>query len=177
MGMIKSNAESLIRKTTTTAFTSLPTTISTDDVKNSLDALTKPLRGVGVATASLILAIQSDHIPFYSDDVYLWLCLGMYPSLVEEEKNKVVKMIRANGELSVKYNLQEYRGLYEAVEGLRQRLKSDDDGEMVSCSDVDKVAFVLRHIDVSGYFGNDNEGKKRKHDGDEDTGAKLSKRQ
>lgn len=62
----------------------------------------------------------------------------------------MLNRIRPNGELNVKYNIPEYRQLWEAVRRLRARLAAQS-SDAVSCADVEKVAFVLRHYDVSGY--------------------------
>jgi hypothetical protein len=146
--------------------------------KQSLEALTSPLRGVGPATASLILSVAPESVPFYSDDVFLWLCVGVFPSATAAAAEK---RIRPNGELNVKYNLHEYRLLWEAVQRLRGRLGAD----VVSCADVEKVAFVLRHIDASGYSVGDGaastsaqevEGTKRKPDQDVQEGEERSER-
>ncbi|KAJ5297899.1 hypothetical protein PENANT_c012G08489 [Penicillium antarcticum] len=168
MGMIKANQQSTITKATSEAFTSLPvldpiTESEEAFPKASLDALTTSLRGVGPATASLILSIATvvgepvRQVPFYSDDAYLWLVLGAYPAANpgEGEGEAKVKGVKANGELDVKYNLKEFRGLWDEVQDLRARLKEDGDGlGSVSTVDVEKVAYVLRHIVVSGYdFG------------------------
>jgi ADA HAT complex component 1 len=131
--------------------------------KQSLETLTAPLRGVGPATASLILSVATEAAPFYSDDVFLWLCLGVFPSSAAaaaaedggEKKGGVSKRIRPNGELNVKYNIQEYRELWEAVQRLRARLAAQS-SDAVSCADAEKVAFVLRHYNVSVYSVEDN---------------------
>ncbi|EAW07881.1 uncharacterized protein ACLA_025980 [Aspergillus clavatus NRRL 1] len=155
----------------------------------ALDALVKPLRGVGPATASLVLSVASaaaaasagDDVgagagadvdvdvdvdtPFYSDDVYLWLCLGGFPG----GDAGAARFVRPNGELSVKYNVAEYRQLWRDVLRLRRRLGC----KVVSCADVEKVAFVVRHLDVDvdvdvssteGIKG--VRGKKREGEGD-----------
>jgi hypothetical protein len=159
IGMIKANQPNTITKATSEALTSLPVSnpIKKPEEsfpKTSLDALTTPLRGVGPATASLILSIATvvgdpvRQVPFYSDDAYLWLVFGGYPTPGNEEVK--VKGVKANGELDVKYNLKEFRVLWEEVQGLRGRLNGDD-LDSVSTVDVEKVAYVLRHIAVSGY--------------------------
>lgn len=151
--------------------------------KSSLDALS-PLRGVGTATASLILSIATANgdpkhqVPFYSDDLYLWLCLKDYPETESKKtlissssgetakpKKKVSKFKRPNGELNVKYNLHEYRQLWDASWELRQRLNAaieeeeEQDGDekkkekhLISHNDIEKVAYVLRNIAVSGFY-------------------------
>ncbi|KAL2817872.1 hypothetical protein BJX63DRAFT_419487 [Aspergillus granulosus] len=190
LGMLKSNPERSIQSATTTAFASLPATpdnptnpLSSESTKETLDttfsplltslnALSTPLRGIGPATASLFLSVASPSVPFYSDDTYLWLVVETHPvwdraegvgdwvrGEVHEEKKK---MVRPNGELLVKYNVAEYRALWEAVRWLRGRLNGEkralgsegkEEGEEISCADVEKVAFVVRHAGESGLKG------------------------
>ncbi|KAJ5086390.1 hypothetical protein NUU61_007697 [Penicillium alfredii] len=209
MGMIKTNQNKAILKSTAAAFATLPTADPMLDPnaafpKPSLDALTTPLRGIGVATASLILSIATANgdpahqIPFYSDDLYLWLCLKDFPETesvpengpeqplissggttedaAAKPKKKLSKFKRPNGELNVKYNLHEYRQLWNASWELRQRLnraveaeaeaeggsdsKDADESKgsshlsdrLVSHLDIEKVAYVLRNIAVSGFY-------------------------
>lgn len=172
MGMIKTNKEKDIQTATTSAFKSLPTADPITDPgtafpRTSLDALSTPLRGVGPATASLILSIATSacapdrDVPFYSDDTYLWLCLEVYPHATQSERRtrRLARLTRPNGELNVKYNLHEYRELWDAVWELRGRLNrvaSSKRGEemglrAVSCADIEKAAFVIRHIRTSGF--------------------------
>jgi hypothetical protein len=128
-----------------------------------MDAL-NPLRGVGVATASLVLSIATgrneyaQQIPFYSDDMFLWLVVKDYPSTKSSTKLKVdSKFMRPNGELNVRYTLNEYRELWDACAELRMRLNKEVEGDegIVSQNDIEKVAYVLRNIDVSGFFAQD----------------------
>lgn len=171
MGMLKTNKEKEVRNTTTSAFKALPTVDPVEEPneafpKSSLDTLSNPLRGIGPATASLILSIATtdcdpDHeVPFYSDDTYLWLCLEVYPYAEDNDRRtrRLIRLTKPNGELNVKYNMHEYRELWDAVWELRTRLnrlaKSDRSNEKgllpVSSADIEKVAFVIRHIRVSG---------------------------
>ncbi|KAL3459892.1 hypothetical protein BJX64DRAFT_278809 [Aspergillus heterothallicus] len=221
LGMLKSNSERTIQTATTAAFSSLPPVDDPADptvaspssdsqsakealdatfapVATSLNALSNPIRGVGPATASLLLSVASpSSIPFYSDDTYLWLVVGTYPvwmSLegvgewvlgeVHEDKRK---MVRPNGELTVKYNVAEYRALWDAVRQLRSRLDGErkamesegkEGGDKITCADVEKVAFVVRHVGESGLNGKevvvrvkedsekDNKDRNSSHDGD-----------
>lgn len=202
MGMVKSNQNKNVLKCSSDAIGAL----STEDPilapneafpKPSIDAF-GPLRGVGVATASLILSIATatgdpkQQVPFYSDDVYRWLCLEDFPEPGEDEeenedaanqeqkdaeaedgkklacppkfklKHKISKFERPNGELNVKYNIAEYRKLWDACWGLRERLNHAVEAESeaspdsapapISHNDIEKTAYVLRNITVSGYF-------------------------
>ncbi|CAI7654075.1 unnamed protein product [Penicillium manginii] len=178
LGMIRSNPEKLALKCTSAAMAALPVAHSTtedededdDFPKQSMDDLS-PLRGVGPATASLILSIattgESDRVqvPFFSDDTYLWLCVGEYPeSTASSETVRVIrggsggsgkgpgsKFVKPNGELSLKYNVAEYRELWKACVELRERFAGAGAGDTVSMVDIEKVAYVLRNIAVSGF--------------------------
>ncbi|GIJ84068.1 hypothetical protein Asppvi_002901 [Aspergillus pseudoviridinutans] len=210
LGMVRSNQAALVCRTTASAFAAVPASDPAADLasadaeakaesqeseldsafpKQSLEALTAPLRGVGPATASLILSVATEGAPFYSDDVFLWLCLGVFPFAAAaaaqdggETKGGASKRIRPNGELNVKYNLQEYWQLWEAVRRLRARLAAQS-SDVVPCVDVEKVAFVLRHYDVSGHHVGDRpvsaqeaEETKRKPDQDVQAAERSSKR-
>ncbi|KAL4914242.1 hypothetical protein BDW62DRAFT_213656 [Aspergillus aurantiobrunneus] len=208
LSLVRSNQEKSIQNATSSAFSQLQGSASTSSaldgkdgrfqsVQKNLESLTNPLRGVGPATASLILSVASREVPFYSDDVYLWLCVGVYPSSSSscsstttttttttdggedgKEKEKAVrsKELRPNGELNVKYNVSEYRRLWEAVQRLRGRLNEGaGQGEAVSCADVEKVALVVRNFDQSRY--SEGVADEEEEEGDEgDEGGKRKKR-
>ncbi|KAM0564622.1 hypothetical protein ACHAPJ_000837 [Fusarium lateritium] len=87
------------------------------DVEAALGVLTK-LKGIGPATASLLLAVHdASRVIFFADEAFWWLC--------------------CNGKQSpIKYNTKEYRALCSKTDDLRDRLG-------VQASDVEKVAYVL----------------------------------
>lgn len=168
MGMIKSNQPELVLECTSAAISALPTAHPILDAENafpkiSMDAL-QPLRGVGVATASLVLSIATgrseyaQQIPFYSDDMFLWLVVKDHPAPTKSSTKRKInsKFMRPSGELNVKYTLNEYRELWDACAELRMRLNKEvegNDGGIVSQDDIEKVAYVLRNIDVSDLYG------------------------
>ncbi|KAL4781546.1 hypothetical protein BJX76DRAFT_359834 [Aspergillus varians] len=198
LGMIRANQERTIQSATSRAFVQVqgvPVSVSGSSadkdkdeswhmLQKSLETLTAPLRGVGPATASLFLSIASPEIPFYSDDVYLWLCVGVYPSSCSssisegkegEGEGKRSRELRPNGELNVKYNVPEYRRLWEAVQLLRARLNEEaGEGESVSCADVERVALVIRHFDQSGYVK--GEGGSGEEEGRDEGGKRKRRR-
>lgn len=87
------------------------------DIQAALNVLTK-LKGIGPATASLLLAVHdATRVIFFADEAFWWLC--------------------CDGKQSpIKYNAKEYQSLCSAVDDLRERLD-------VAASDVERVAYVL----------------------------------
>ena len=137
---IRKNASSTIRTTTSSAFTQLPANPqsqsqaqSRDSVLSALKTLTQ-LSGVGPATASLILSVyRPDTIPFFQDELFVWLC--RYEELKQKGDVKGV---------GIKYNVKEYEELSDKVHALRERLRTEGDGE-VECWELEKAAFVGFH--------------------------------
>ncbi|RGP70328.1 hypothetical protein FLONG3_7506 [Fusarium longipes] len=87
------------------------------DTGAALDVLTK-LRGIGPATASLLLAVHdASRVIFFADEAFWWLCCS-------------------GKQIPIKYNAKEYRMLCSEVDNLRNRLD-------VKASDIEKVAYVL----------------------------------
>ncbi|KAF4339096.1 hypothetical protein FBEOM_6991 [Fusarium beomiforme] len=87
------------------------------DIEAALGILTE-LRGIGPATASLLLAVHdAARVIFFADEAFWWLCCNGKQS-------------------SIKYNIKEYRTLCSKADDLRNRLG-------VQASDVEKVAYVL----------------------------------
>ena len=83
----------------------------------AVDILAK-LKGIGPATASLLLAVHDPaRVPFFSDEIFYWLCCD----------GKVA---------SIKYNTKEYRELDAQTHKVIKRLG-------VRAVDVEQVAFVL----------------------------------
>lgn len=172
MGMVKGIPDMTVTRSTSTAFARLP---DADPIsapteafpRRSLDALTEPLRGVGPATASLILSIGTafgdakNQVPFYSDDVYLWLVLNDLPEFANQ-KQKLSSHRKPNGELIAKYNVNEYRDLWDAVQQLRARLQVQVSGQgQVSLFDIEKAAYVIRNITMSGFAAQEIEPASR----------------
>ncbi|KAG6078196.1 hypothetical protein E4U15_004377 [Claviceps sp. LM218 group G6] len=85
----------------------------------ALDILTK-LRGIGTATASLLLSVHDPlRVIFFSDEAYWWLCCG------------------GRKDVTIRYNAKEYQLLCEKAAALARRLGGET--QMV---DVEKAAYV-----------------------------------
>jgi hypothetical protein len=117
LSLVSSNPTSEITSTTTSAFSLTSSPIS------ALKTLIK-LKGIGPATASLLLSVaKPDEIPFFSDELFRW-CVWDESGTLERWKRKI------------KYNVKEYEKVLEGVEGLIERLG-------VRAVDVERVAWVL----------------------------------
>jgi hypothetical protein len=87
------------------------------DVFGAIGLLTQ-LKGIGPATASLLLAVHDpENVIFFSDEAFYWLCCG-------------------GSRTPLKYNMKEYTELTERSNALTKRLG-------VKAVDVERVAYVL----------------------------------
>ncbi|KAL1842538.1 hypothetical protein VTJ49DRAFT_5014 [Mycothermus thermophilus] len=87
------------------------------DVSGTIHRLAK-LKGIGPATASLLLAVHDpDNVAFFADEAFYWLCCGGVKA-------------------PIKYNAKEYADLNARARKLAKRLG-------VRAVDVERVAFVL----------------------------------
>ena len=146
MGLVKSNPADLVKGATAEAFAAYA---ETSDAMGALKILTK-LRGIGPATASLLLNVFSPaEVPFFSDELFRWTHW--------DGKGKT------GWGRSIKYNVTEYKELLASVEALRKRLG-------VRAVDAEKVAYVLgkENVDIDVDFeGGDDEA------GDEEVRDKI----
>lgn len=123
---VMANSERDVRERTEAAF---------DHYERNKADISKPLaelirlRGIGPATASLILSCYDPvAVPFFSDEYY------HFTSWQAGERDPWTKKIA--------YTLKEYKLLYEQVRQTRLRLESEA-GHPVSALDLEKVAYVL----------------------------------
>ncbi|KAI1179104.1 hypothetical protein F4777DRAFT_535613 [Nemania sp. FL0916] len=90
---------------------------SENNVSKAIDAIAK-LKGIGPATASLLLSVHDpDRVIFFSDEAFWWLCSGGQKSVI-------------------KYTAKEYQQLNDVAGKLARRLE-------VAATDVEKVAYVV----------------------------------
>lgn len=153
--LIQENAEAEIKRITKSDLND----INPKDVPSITSAVKSmcALRGVGPATASLILstAFPGD-VPFFSDELYIWAFWSDEPPRVTWREKKM------------KYSHQEYSALFTRVQEFRQRMK-ESDGEDVAALDVEKVAYVLGKQakggeGADGVKESNGKGRKRKAD-------------
>ena len=124
--LVASNSDEDLITTTKDAFAIYEA--DNDAYINSIQTLTK-LKGIGPATASLILSCYDpEKIPFFSDQLFrysLW------------------KRTSGQGwDRKIKYNLGEYKEMFEKVKELKARLEKEH-GKLVSVLDLEKFAYVL----------------------------------
>ena len=119
MNLVKQNSTDTVQETTRSAF-------SEPDPMKAVKTLTA-LRGIGPATASLLLSVrQPNTVPFFSDELFRW-----------SQWDVVGKKGAGDGwDRKIKYNVGEYKALLESVGVLRERLG-------VWAVDAEKVAYVL----------------------------------
>ncbi|KAI2471334.1 DUF1479-domain-containing protein [Annulohypoxylon bovei var. microspora] len=120
MKLVSSNDETLVERTIREATEKY---WENSDASKALVIISK-LRGIGPATASLLLSVYDpDNVIFFSDEAFYWLC--------------------CDGQTSpIKYNAKEYQELSAAAQSLIQRLGT-------SAVDIERVAYVLMKDDVS----------------------------
>ncbi|EME84352.1 uncharacterized protein MYCFIDRAFT_135169 [Pseudocercospora fijiensis CIRAD86] len=121
--LVESNAEHHVVSITRSSLTGMAdVSISAEQVKATLAALTA-LKGVGPATASLLMSVASPvHVPFFSDELFRW-------AFYEDAKGK-------GWDRSIKYTPKEYLELFEKLQQLVNRID-------VSAVDAERVAYVL----------------------------------
>ncbi|CZT20379.1 uncharacterized protein RCC_06239 [Ramularia collo-cygni] len=153
--LIDSNSPQVIEETTRRALAEFSK--DENSPKTALNILTE-LKGIGPATASLILACKDpEGTVFFGDEVALWV-LG-----------------NGDWKRKLKYSLKEYLEVYERVREVKEVLG-------LSAVEVEKVAFVFGKR-AKGAVGESRMGVKSKvedvvdvADGAEEVGGKSSKR-
>jgi hypothetical protein len=123
MSLVSSNSPDVIQSTTAQAWDDLtaaePTIASVSSALNTLVTL----RGIGPASASLLLSVLApEDVPFFSDELFRWITASKTGNGVWEKP--------------IKYDKKEYQTLVQGVWRTKKRLG-------VSAGDVEKVAYVL----------------------------------
>ncbi|KAE8443279.1 hypothetical protein EG329_002067 [Mollisiaceae sp. DMI_Dod_QoI] len=114
--LVASNKNEAIAAATKDAFTHYGTHQA--DIAGTIDKLKTPLKGIGPATASLLLAIHDpQNVIFFSDELYRWLC-------------------NDGKKISLKYTTKEFEDVFAKAKAFMSRIK---------CTpiELEKVAFTL----------------------------------
>jgi hypothetical protein len=148
--LVASNTAEDIRKTTEEAFD----LYEKDEFDKVLPRLTK-LKGVGPATASLVLACYDPvNVPFFSDELFRWAHW--------DGRGDGIKIVGQGFKRSIGYTAKEYKSLCSRVSTARERLNKEG-REATSALDMEKVAYVLgkEGVDVAQIVtGEEPMGKK-----------------
>ena len=120
--------------------------VTNDFVKQSLAILTR-LKGIGPATASLLLSVCDPvTAPFFSDELFRWC-------LFQDGKG--------NGwDRGIKYNVKEYLELFDQVLSFSRRFMDNFQAD-VTADDVEKVAYVLGNGGAGVLDGGHSESKRK----------------
>ncbi|KAI0107720.1 hypothetical protein GGR51DRAFT_139694 [Nemania sp. FL0031] len=118
MKLVSSNDGAVVKKTMQGAMSQY---WSDKNIAEAVDAIAQ-LKGIGPATASLLLSVHDpQRVIFFSDEAFWWLC--------------------CDGQKSpIKYNAKEYRQLSVAADEISKRLH-------VGATDIEKVAYVIMKDD------------------------------
>lgn len=122
MKLVRDNPKQNVEAITASAFKDYA------DGKDALKAVKtlSQLRGIGPATASLLLSVlDPDDVPFFSDEVFRWTHWDEPASAKGGGWDRVIR-----------YTVKEYKEVVERVGEVRERLG-------VKAVDVEKVAYVL----------------------------------
>lgn len=139
---------------------------SAQTVMAALTTLTR-LKGVGPATASLLLSVAEGGatVPFFADELFLWARAG-FEECGELPSKKSVK---------IRYDSKEYEELLGATRGFLGRLRGEG-GEEVTAREVEMVARVLGAAGRGKEKGADKgKGKEKRGKGGVDTVAAEQK--
>jgi uncharacterized protein YukE len=146
--LVESNTDETVEQCTREAFETYEK--HDDQWDKVVVTLAKGLRGVGPATASLLLnTYNSEKVPFFSDELFRWVMFS---------KGK------GNGwDRKIKYSAKEYQELYKRVGTLRERLGKESEKTITSVQ-VEMVAYVLGKRRIEGVKRKEIEEEKERVD-------------
>lgn len=137
MKLVKSNTEEAVKSTTTAAFSLNLSKPDIAVVEKAINELVK-LKGIGPASASLLLSVyDSDDLPFFSDELLHFV-----------NETGAFSPTKGGRSIKIAYSIKEYRELFRKVHQLRDRLKHED-GNSVSALDLEMTAYVLARSENS----------------------------
>ena len=140
MKLVRDNPKQNVEAITASAFSDYA---AQKDTLKAVKTLSQ-LRGIGPATASLLLSVlDQDEVPFFSDEVFRWMQWDEADSAKGGGWDRVIK-----------YTVKEYKEVVERMGEVRERLG-------VKAVDVEKVAYVLGQegADVGGEGEEEEEGE------------------
>ncbi|KAI4172980.1 MAG: hypothetical protein LQ348_006665 [Seirophora lacunosa] len=162
--LIASNPAPLVQSTTAAAFTAYSSTSPSPSVAKATAKLCE-LKGVGPATASLLLCVYDpENVPFFSDELFRWLHWEEEDAggAQEDKKGRAKGKTGEGWARKIKYTAKEYGSLVEKTGSLRERLGSE-----VKAVDVERVAWALRRRDEEVMLTGKQAGDKGEEKGGE----------
>ncbi|KAI4630604.1 hypothetical protein J4E80_001542 [Alternaria sp. BMP 0032] len=173
LGLVQSNTPEAVEKTTKKAYAALwKSKSSQPDAIPALKILVG-LKGVGPATASLLLSVlRPAEIPFFSDELFRW-------SVWDDETGSAKD--GTGWQRKIKYNVKEYEMMLDRVHELRRRLRRGfgQRDPLARAIDVERVAWVLgkEGVDVSVQEDETGEHKGKDADVQADTKAEEGEKE
>ncbi|KAI4685160.1 hypothetical protein J4E81_008973 [Alternaria sp. BMP 2799] len=167
LGLVQSNTPEAVEKTTKKAYAALwKSKSSHPDAIPALKILVG-LKGVGPATASLLLSVlRPVEIPFFSDELFRW---SVWDDEIGSGKDG------KGWQRKIKYNVKEYEMMLDRVHELRKRLRRGfgQRDPLARAIDVERVAWVLgkEGVDVSVQEAETDEHERKDADVQADTKA------
>ena len=126
--LVASNSSATVEETTGAGFQIYTSQKTSDGVKASITKLSE-LKGIGPATASLLLSVYDpESVPFFSDELFRWCFWSAGAG--------------KGWDRPIKYNPKEFLELFTYVQQFLKRFKANFDKD-VSAVDMEKVAYVL----------------------------------
>ncbi|KAL9598175.1 MAG: hypothetical protein Q9219_004672 [cf. Caloplaca sp. 3 TL-2023] len=179
--LVASNSAEAVRSTTASAF-SLFAASEIHDPSKAIATLCT-LRGIGPATASLILACyDAVRVPFFSDELFRWMHWedGEVSSNGGSKKRKAGSE-KGGWERKIKYTAKEYLSLFDKVRALSERLGSE-----IKAVDIERVARVIERWDAVGWgevngekegrFGAEGSDEEKEEEAERDVGPTKRRR-
>ena len=128
---VQSNTDEAVKSATETAFSH---DFSKADEKMIADAMKTliELKGIGPATASLILSVyEPTIIPFFSDELFHYI----------NGKGRMSPVF-VSDRWRIAYSMKEYKALYSDVQELRQHIK-EKEGKVALSNNIEQMAYVF----------------------------------
>lgn len=173
MGMVKTNPAPHFRAVTRIAISNLPDPSAPpkEFPDKAVETLVESTRGMQPTMAALPLALATERtdlvgtgfeLPLFTNELFFWLVLGVYPfggkrppKLPNKKPTMDVKplrhMFRKVADLRKRVNSTEAEKATETETGTETGTETPAPEGPFSATDIEKIAYVIGHMDVSPY--------------------------